>query len=123
MIIFIYTRKPRFFSDRRHRLLRDESFEHPVDCGSRRGLSTDSRRNHEFFIVLPRGKVSRLRFEQTERETVALWLLFYPARSRSNVEAQQYSGSQPNFAPRARNRRRLPKRPCDLPEVYGPFPN
>src|SRR5437763_16744786 len=33
MIIFIWTRKPRFFSNRRHRLLRDESFEHPVVLG------------------------------------------------------------------------------------------
>src|SRR5437867_1331936 len=33
MIIFIYTRIPRFFSDRRHRLLRDESFEHRVVLG------------------------------------------------------------------------------------------
>src|SRR6266568_8574413 len=43
MIVIIYIRIPGLFFDRRHRLLRDESFEHPIDCDTRRCLSTDSR--------------------------------------------------------------------------------
>jgi hypothetical protein len=51
MIIVIYTRVPRLFSDRRHRLLRDESFEHWVDCGSRQRMSMNSRLGAQFFTV------------------------------------------------------------------------
>ena len=52
MIVVICIRIPRLFSDRWHRLLRDESLEHWVDCDTHRCLSTDSLSRAQSFSFL-----------------------------------------------------------------------
>src|SRR5947207_9545739 len=50
IVVIFHIRIPRSFCNRRHRLLRDESFEHPVDCGSTQGMSTNSRFSTQFLF-------------------------------------------------------------------------
>src|SRR5436190_21143509 len=68
MIIFIWTRKPRFFSNRRHRLLRDESFEHPVVLGQSSTYVNEFSLPSAIFIAKQCGTVCTFHSAQRNQE-------------------------------------------------------
>src|SRR5437764_13628716 len=87
MIIFIWTRKPRFFSNRRHRLLRDESCEHPVVLGQSSTYVNEFSLPSAIFIAKQCVTVCTFHSAQRKSGMAARGLGSYPIRGKAGEQA------------------------------------
>src|SRR5437762_1620157 len=108
MIIFIWTRKPRFFSNRRHRLLRDESFEHPVVLGQSSTYVNEFSLPSAIFIAKQCGTVCTFHSAQRKSGMAARGLGSYPIRDTAGAQVLPDSKLPPSFAPHVRNCKQKP---------------
>src|SRR5437763_7205351 len=123
IVVIFHLRIPRSFWNRRHRLLRDESFEHPVVLGQSSTYVSEFWLPSAIFIAKQCGTVCTFHSAQRKSGMAARGLGSYPIRGTAGAQALPDSKLPPSFAPHVRNCKQKPTLPYDFADFGALFAN